>query len=84
MKKKQSIERQESPHGPHDAASERAEEAAKAKSEELRAVLQSKSEQGQSTSVSLPALEEKRVESGEVANQSWLRLPIDSLSQVNW
>ncbi|MBV8101931.1 MAG: hypothetical protein JOZ31_22525 [Verrucomicrobia bacterium] len=56
MKKKQSIEKQES----HDAASQYAQEAAKAKAEELRAALQSKSEQGQSTLASLPACEDKK------------------------
>ncbi|MBV8816584.1 MAG: hypothetical protein JO271_19020 [Verrucomicrobia bacterium] len=59
MKKKQSIERrQESPDEPNDAASETAEEAARAKAEELRAALQSKSEQGQSTLGSLPVRKE--------------------------
>jgi hypothetical protein len=53
MKKKQSIERRnESPDEPADAA---ADEAAKAKAEELRAALLSKSEQGQSSLGSLPA-----------------------------
>jgi hypothetical protein len=60
MKKKRSIERQESPDEPNDAASQGAEEAAKAKAEELRAALQSKSEQGQSTLASLPPCEEKK------------------------
>jgi hypothetical protein len=58
MKKKQSIERRnESPDEPADSVTQSAEEAAKAKAEELRAALQSNSEQGQSTLGSLPARE---------------------------
>jgi len=57
MKKKQSIvKRQEST----DSVARSAEEAAKAKAEELRAALQSKSEQGQSTLASLPPPEERK------------------------
>jgi len=47
MKKKQSIERRrQSPTDATDAATKEAKEAANAKAEELRAALQSKSEQG--------------------------------------
>jgi hypothetical protein len=59
MKKKQSTEtRQESPDKPDDAENQGVDEAAKAKAEELRAAIQSKSEQGQSTLGSLPIREE--------------------------
>jgi hypothetical protein len=58
MKKKPSIDgRRESPT---DAATQEAEEAANAKAEELRAALQSKSEQGQSSLGSLPVPEDKK------------------------
>ena len=61
MKKKQSIEgRPESPTDATDAAKQEAEEAANAKAEELRAALQSKSEQGQSSLGSLPVPENKK------------------------
>jgi hypothetical protein len=60
MKKKHSIEKEESPDETKNAGSQGAEEAAKAKAEELRAALQSKSEQGQSTLASLPACEDKK------------------------
>jgi hypothetical protein len=56
MKKNQSIgRRKESPDEPTDAVTQSAEEAAKAKAEELRAALLSKGEQGQSSLGSLPA-----------------------------
>lgn len=61
MKKKQSIEgRPESPTDATDAAKQEAEEAANAKAEELRAALQSKSEQGQSSLGALPVPENKK------------------------
>jgi hypothetical protein len=61
MKKKQSSEgKHESPNDPTDSVTQSAEEAAKAKAEELRAALQSKSEQGQSTLGSLPVRKEQK------------------------
>jgi hypothetical protein len=61
MKKKQSIERRrQSPTDATDAATKEAKEAANAKAEELRAALQSKSEQGKSSLGSLPVPEDKK------------------------
>ena len=61
MKKKQSIQkRQESTNESTDSLARSAEEAAKTKAEELRAALQSKSEQGQSTLGSLPVRDKRR------------------------
>jgi hypothetical protein len=60
MKKPQSIEKQESPKESTDAATRHAEEAANTKAEELRAALQSKSEQGQSSLGSVPLPEDKK------------------------
>ena len=61
MKKKRAIEkRQDLPDDPTEAATQNAEEAAKAKAEELRAALQSKAEQGQSSLGSLPAHDVKK------------------------
>ena len=58
MKKKPSIDGRRA--SPTDAATQEAEEAANAKAEELRAALQSKSEQGQSSLGSLPVPEDKK------------------------
>lgn len=60
MKRKRSLEKQEAEKGPNDPAMQSAEEAAKAKEEEIRAALLSKSEQGQSTLASIPAYEDKK------------------------
>jgi hypothetical protein len=60
MKKPQSMEKQESPKESTDAATQQAEEAANTKAEELRAALQSKSEQGQSSLGSVPLPEDKK------------------------
>ena len=61
MKRKRSIEgRRAPPTDATDAATLEAEEAANAKAEELRAALQSKSEQGQSSLGSLPVPEDKK------------------------
>jgi hypothetical protein len=57
MNKKHSIKRRQEST---DAATQHAEEAAKTKAEELRAALQSKSEQGQSSLGSVPVPEPKK------------------------
>jgi hypothetical protein len=60
MKKKRSRGRgAKSPPEPDDAAKQRAEEASKAKAEELRTAIQSKVEQGQSSLGSLPPDDDK-------------------------
>jgi hypothetical protein len=60
MKKKRSRRKEaKSPPDPDDAAKQRAEEASEAKAEELRTVIQSKVEQGQSSLGSLPPDDDK-------------------------
>jgi hypothetical protein len=60
MKKDAIRKRQNLPDDPTEAAARNAEEAAQAKAEELRAALQSKVEQGQSSLGSLPARDVKK------------------------